>query len=121
MAATFNLEPRPVPLTRLENGVYRVTDTRISLERIVEHYKVGRTPEQIVDAFDTLRLADVYSIIGFYLDHKEMVEEYLREQEQEGDKMQRMIEAAQPQRPGFKEELLRRKGLMEKGNAPASH
>ena len=30
------------------------------LERIVEHYKAGETPEQIVEAFDSLRLSDVY-------------------------------------------------------------
>lgn len=121
MGAILNLEPRVVPLTRLENGVYRVTDSRIPLERIVEHYKVGQTPEHIVDAYDTLRLADVYTIISYYLDNKEKIEEYLREREAEGDKMQQMIEAAQPPRPGFREELLRRKALMEKANAEASH
>jgi len=121
MSVNLSLEPRPVPLTRLDNGVYRVTDSRIPLERIVEHYQAGETPEQIVDAYDTLRLADVYTIIGYYLEHREAVEEYVREQEVEGDKMQRMIEAAQPARPGFKEELLRRKALMEKRNAEAGH
>jgi uncharacterized protein (DUF433 family) len=121
MAITLNLEPRAVPLTRLENGVYRVTGTRVPLERIVECYKAGETPEGIVDAFDTLRLSDVYVVISYYLDHKEEVEQYVREQEEEGDRMQRMIEAAQPPRPGFKEELLRRKALMEKRDAQAGH
>jgi uncharacterized protein (DUF433 family) len=108
MAVILNLDPSAVPLTRLDNGVYRVTGTRIPLERIVEHHRAGETPEQIVDAYDTLRLADVYTIIGYYLDHKEAVEEYVREQDEEGEAMRRMIEAAQPPRPGFKEELLRR-------------
>ncbi len=121
MAIILNLEPRPVPLVRLEDGVYRVTESRLPLERIVECYKAGGTPEEIVDSFDILRLSDVYTIIGYYLDHKEEVEQYLREQEEEGDKIQQMIEAAQPARPGFKEELLRRKALLEKGHAQAGH
>ncbi|HTU19404.1 MAG TPA: DUF433 domain-containing protein [Gemmataceae bacterium] len=121
MASTLILEPRAVPLTRLENGVYRVTGTRIPLERVVESYKDGATPEEIVDSFDTLRLSDVYTLIGYYLDHREEVEQYLREQEEDAEEIRRMIEAAQPPRPGFKEELLRRKALLEKGNASTGH
>jgi uncharacterized protein (DUF433 family) len=116
MAVILDLQPRAVPLTRLDNGVYRVTGCRIPLERIVEHYQAGATPEQIVEAYDTLRLADVYTLIGYYLDHKEEVEAYLREQDEEAEALRREIEAAQPARPGFREELLRRKALRENAN-----
>lgn len=120
MMTNLVLEPRAVPLTRLENGVYRVTGTRIPLERIVECYRGGETPEDIVRDFDTLKLSDVYAVISYYLDHKDAVEEYMREQEEEAEALRRMIEAAQPPRPS-KEELLRRKALLEKDNAPAGH
>ncbi len=92
MTSILVLEPRAVPLTRLDNGVYRVTGTRIPLERIVESYKDGATPEEIVDSFDTLRLADVYTLIGYYLDHREAVEQYLREQEEQAEEIRRKIE-----------------------------
>jgi uncharacterized protein (DUF433 family) len=122
MASTLILEPRPVPLTRLENGVYRVTGTRIPLERIVECYQEGMTPEDIVRDFDTLRLSDVYTVISYYLDHKDAVEEYMREQEEAAEALRRMIEASQPQRPGLREELLARRARMEKGSdVPAGH
>lgn len=121
MRTNLDLEPRAVPLTRLENGVYRVTGTRIPLERIVDCYEEGAIPEEIVRDFDTLKLADVYAVISYYLDHKDAVEKYMREQEEESEAIRRMIEASQPQRPGFREELLRRKALLEKNNAPASH
>jgi uncharacterized protein (DUF433 family) len=117
MGSPLPLPPRTVPLTRLENGVYRVTGTRIPLERIVEHFQAGQTPEDIVDCFDTLRLADVYAVIAYYLEHKEEVEEYLREQDAKAEELRRMIETTQPPRPGLKEELLRRKALREQGNA----
>jgi uncharacterized protein (DUF433 family) len=114
------IEPRAVPLFLDENGVWRVTGTTIPLERVIECYKAGETPEGTVDAFDSLRLADVYAIIGYYLDHKEEVENYLREQALEAEKIRRMIEASQPSRAGLREELLARKARMESGNhAPA--
>jgi uncharacterized protein (DUF433 family) len=120
MTINLALEPRAIPLTRLENGVYRVTGTRIPLEQVVEAYKAGATPEEIVASYDTLRLSDVYVLIGYYLDHKEEVEQYLREEEQLAEEIRRKIEAAQPPRPGFREELLRRKAEMEKDDAPAT-
>jgi len=121
MISTLLLESRPIPLIRLENGVYRVTGTRIPLERVIEAYKDGATPEEMVDSFDTLRLSDVYTLIGYYLDHREEVEQYLREEEELAGEIRRKIEAVQPPRPGLKEELLRRKALVEKGNAPTGH
>jgi uncharacterized protein (DUF433 family) len=121
MSINLTLEPRAVPLTRLENGVYRVTGTRIPLERIVECYQEGLTPEDIVRDFDTLRLSDVYAVLSYYLDHKNAVEEYMREQDEEAEALRRMIEANQPQRPG-REELLARRASLEKGNdVPTGH
>jgi uncharacterized protein (DUF433 family) len=99
ISMTLPLEPRAIPLTRLENGVYRVTGTRIPLERIIEEYKDGATPEEIVSSFDTLRLPDVYTLIGYYLDHKEEVEQYLREEEKLAEEIRRKIEAVQSSRP----------------------
>jgi uncharacterized protein (DUF433 family) len=121
MATKLPLTPRPVPLTELDNGVLRVTGTRIPLERIIEHYKEGDTPEGIVEAFDTLRLADVYTLIGYYLDHVEQVEQYLREQDEHAEEIRRKIEAFQGPRTLTREVLLERKARMEeaKRNAEA--
>lgn len=119
MSTSLTIEPRLVPLTQTEEGVWRVTGTRIPLERIVEYHRAGYSPEAIVEAFDTLRLSDVYTVISYYLDHKEEVEEYLRIQEEEAQKVRQMIEEAQPPRPGLRQELLARKARMEGNNAPA--
>jgi uncharacterized protein (DUF433 family) len=119
VTGTLAIEPQLVPLTLLGNGVYRVTGTRIPLERVIECYKAGLTPEEIVDAYDSLRLSDVYTLIGYYLTHTEEVEEYLRKQEEDAEEIRRMIEKEMPPRPSFREELLRRKALREKGDAQA--
>src|SRR5262245_30246521 len=118
MTTTLTLEARPVPLTRDADGTLWVTGTPIPLERVIECHKAWLTPEAIVESFDSLRLADVYAVISYYLDHTEAVEQYLREEDRKAEEIRRRIEARQPPRPGFREELLRRNALMEKGNAP---
>jgi uncharacterized protein (DUF433 family) len=119
MTATLILEPRKVPLTLSDNGVWRVTGTRIPLERVIECYRARLTPEDIVESFDSLKLSDVYAIIGYYLDHKEAVEQYLLRCEDEADKVRQMIEARQPPRTGLREELLARRARQEVNDAEA--
>ena len=72
------LQAEAVPLRMDENGVIRIGQTRVLLELVIEAYQGGTTPETIVRWFDSLRLADVYAVISYYLNHKEEVDEYLR-------------------------------------------
>jgi hypothetical protein len=65
-----------------------------------------------------LKLADVYLVLGYYLEHVDEVEEYIRQQDLEAEEIRTKIEASQPSRPGFKEELLTRKDRMEGNHAP---
>src|SRR5438445_13323426 len=111
MPPTLVLSPPTLPLTADESGVLRVTRTRIPLERIIECHQEGLTPEAIVDAFDSLRLADVYVIVGYYLDHKEELQDYLRRREEQAEAVQQLIAAGQTPRPGMRDELLARKAL----------
>jgi uncharacterized protein (DUF433 family) len=108
-----------VPLYQDQTGRWRVTGTRIPLERIVECYQTGMTPEGIVDEYDTLRLPDVYSVISYYLDHKAEVEEYVRLWAVRGQEVEQRIKATHPPRPGLREELLARWARREGNNAPA--
>jgi uncharacterized protein (DUF433 family) len=81
-----------LPLRLTEDGTIRIADTRVSLDSVVHHYKLGATAEQIAQSF-VLDLADVYAAIAYYLSHEEAVEEYLREQERLGDEIQKKIES----------------------------
>lgn len=123
MGVELPLTPRPVPLFRLENGVYRVTNTRIPLERIVEMHKQGATPEQIVESCNVLRLADVYALIGYYLDHVAEVNIYLYEQERDAEELRRKIETEQGPPRVTREILLERWAKLQeaKSNAAAGH
>ncbi len=71
-----------VPLTRGEDGVLRVTGSRVTLDSIVAQFKSGASAEQIQEDFPSVTLNDIYSLIAYYLQHSRAVEGYLREQAQ---------------------------------------
>ncbi len=82
-----------VPLTVTDEGTIRVTGSRVSLDSIIHHYKLGATAEQIACKFEGLELADIHLVIAYYLRHRDAVEEYLRQQEAKGDALQQRLES----------------------------
>jgi uncharacterized protein (DUF433 family) len=99
-----------------EGGVVRVGSSRISLDLVVEQYEDGMAPEDMVRAYDTLALADVYAVIAYYLRHRDEVRAYLKRRTEEAEALRAKIEAERPR--VSREELLARRGATEKGNAP---
>ena len=60
-------------------GTVRVAKTRVSLDSVKVAFDQGATAEEIVHRFPVLRLADVYAIITYLLQHRREVDEYLQE------------------------------------------
>ena len=58
-----------IPLAQDAHGVYRVGSTRVTLDLLVHAFDRGATAEEIVQDFPSLRLQDVYQVIGYYLKH----------------------------------------------------
>ncbi len=83
----------PVPLKTDRDGVARVGGTRVALDSVVAAFHEGATAEEIAQQYPSLRLADVYSVVGFYLRHRDEVEEYLRERERRAGEVRRENEA----------------------------
>ena len=81
-----------VPLTRGEDGVLRVTGSRVTLDSIVAQFKSGATAEQIQEDFPSVTLNDIYSLIAYYLQQSPAVEDYLREQSQAAKEVRRELE-----------------------------
>ncbi|MDH4080899.1 MAG: DUF433 domain-containing protein [Nitrospira sp.] len=67
----------PEFLVRLPEGVIRVAGTRVSLDSVVLSFQDGATPEEICLDFPSLDLAKVYSVLAYYLTHREIVDLYL--------------------------------------------
>lgn len=108
---TLAPEPQQIPLREV-NGTLRVTGTRIPLETIVYCFQQGETPEMIVQQYPTLKLADVYTLIAYYLKNREAVEAYVKSQETRAEKVRKEIEAIWPS-DGIRERLLARRAEME--------
>lgn len=107
-----------MPLRLTEDGTIRIAESRVSLDSVLHHYKLGASAEQIAQKFPALELADVYAAIAYYLSHEESVEEYLRQQEAEGDAMQKTIESDpqyQKNSAAFRARILARKSELKQG------
>jgi uncharacterized protein (DUF433 family) len=67
-----------IPLTKGEDGIIRVSGTRVTLDSIIDAFAEGATPEEIAQQYSSVPLADIYCVIGHYLRRTREVETYLR-------------------------------------------
>lgn len=86
------VEPEPVPLVTNTDGVVRVGGTRVTLDTVVAAFREGATAEEIVQQYPTLRLADVYSVIAYYLRHRTSVDTYVDDRARLGEEVRRKNE-----------------------------
>lgn len=99
-----------IPLRVDECGAIRVGGTRVTLDIVIDAYNRGNTPEEIIRAYDVLKLSDVYYTIAYYLDNKKQLDEYIRQGEEKASKYEA---EARKQQVGLKEKLeARRKEIL---------
>lgn len=82
-----------VPLRTDEHGKLRVGSTRVLLDLVIHAFWQGETAEGIVDSYPTLRLADVYAILAYYLTHRAEVDAYVEQANKASERIQSEIEA----------------------------
>lgn len=105
---TLAIKPAPTPLETDPDGVVRVAGTRVRLDTVVTAFEEGATAEEIVYRYPSLRLQDVYAVISYYLGHRQEVEAYLRQREQEARETRHQNEAKfDPE--GIRDRLLARR------------
>jgi uncharacterized protein (DUF433 family) len=97
----------PIPLKTDADGVVRVVNTRVPLDTVIMAFKEGATAEEIVSQYPSLLLADVYAVIGYYLQQQPEVEAYLSQREQVGQEVRQQNEARFNQQ-GIRSRLLAR-------------
>ena len=71
------------PYTEERDGALKIAGTRVSLASVVIGFQEGESPEQIVQAFPTLTLAQVYGAIAYYLENEKLINDYLAEVQRE--------------------------------------
>jgi uncharacterized protein (DUF433 family) len=80
------------------NGGYYVAGTRVSLDSVVYGFLRGESPEGIADSFQALTVEQINGAIAFYLANRPMIDEYLRQQRIE---YERLYEEARAKDPAF--------------------
>jgi uncharacterized protein (DUF433 family) len=65
------------PLIQWDDGTLRIIGSRVPIDTVIYHFKLGATAEGTGYKFSSLRLADIYGAIYYYLANREEVEEYL--------------------------------------------
>lgn len=108
MSIAETLIAKPPPLRLDESGTLRVGRTRIPLDTVVHAYEDGATPGEIVARFDTLKLAEVFAVLSYYLENRAEVAAYLERREQEAEDWRQVHEARCPP-DGLRERLLARR------------
>lgn len=98
----------PIPLRPDANDVIRIGNTRVPLDTMVASFKEGTTAEEIVAQYPGLSLADVYAVIGYYLQRQPEVEAYLKQRQQMAHEARQQNEARFNQQ-GIRERLLARR------------
>src|SRR3954468_7393300 len=77
----------PEFLTQDVAGFITITGHRIGLNHLVRLYTEGWSVEMIACEFDTLTLAEIHKVIAFYLENRDAVDAYVREEKAEGEKL----------------------------------
>ena len=114
---SLTVEVQTIPLRADNLGVMRVGDTRVTLDTVVRSFEQGHTAEEIISHFPALRLADVYAVIAYYLNHQGEVRLYLQQQKMAAEKMWQQIEAESDYQ-GFRQRLLARHQLQTGSATP---
>jgi len=88
-----NLPTMIVPLRTDDAGVIYISNTRVTLDTVLARYMQGDSPEAIHAGFPTLPLTDIYAVIAYYLAHRDEVDAYLKQRDDEAERIRQEIEA----------------------------
>jgi len=89
---TLAIATEPAPLKTDAHGVVRVSNTRVTLDTVVNTFLDGVTAEEIAERYPVLPLADIYSVIGYYLRHKPEVTTYLAARQRQAEAIRQETE-----------------------------
>jgi uncharacterized protein (DUF433 family) len=68
-------------------GRVRIAGTGVSVRRVAGWYKLGRSPEEIVDQYGHLSLAQVYAALAYYHANRDEIDADLAQEEAEYDRL----------------------------------
>jgi uncharacterized protein (DUF433 family) len=96
-----------------------VTASRVTLASLVAAFETGASAEEISQQYPSLALADIYSVIAFYLRHQSEVKAYLAQLEIEASEILEKIETRSNQAE-FRDKLMARWNTIASSNKARS-
>jgi uncharacterized protein (DUF433 family) len=108
----MEIKDQETPLHADAEGTIRIGKTRVPLETVIEVFDHGATPEEIVQRFPVLHLADVYATISYYLHHYDEVQHYMTRQREHAESVREQV-GSRSDVQGLRERLLARKEAEE--------
>jgi uncharacterized protein (DUF433 family) len=82
-----------IPMATGDDGVIRVSGTRVTLDSILLAFNDGASAEEIAGQYPVVPLADIYYLIGYCLRHAGEMEEYLGRRRRESLEVRQQNEA----------------------------
>jgi len=71
--------PHVIRSPRKHRSEPTIRGSSITVRTVVERARIGDTPEQIVEAYPVLTLAQIHDALGYYYDHPGEIEGYIQE------------------------------------------
>ena len=112
MKITDMLVAEPVPCQMDEDGVLRVTGTRVRLDTVIGAFNSGYAAEEILFKYPSLSLTDIYAVITYYFWHRAEMDQYLKERQTVAAQVRQANERRFPPQ-GVRERLLARQAKPE--------
>jgi uncharacterized protein (DUF433 family) len=88
--------PIDVPLRRDKDKVIRVGNSRVTLQTVIADFHRGASPEEIIHHYPALLLSDVFLVIGYYLQNRAEVDDYVHQQRELGRQVRQQYEVMVP-------------------------
>src|SRR6516165_7626136 len=107
-AMALIIQPETPPLRQDASGGFRVGSSRVLVELVIRAFQDGATPEAIAQRYPTATLADIYAVIAYYLRHRQEVDAYLAEREQQAQEVRQRIEHHQGDLADLRHRILAR-------------
>jgi uncharacterized protein (DUF433 family) len=89
MATVTDIGTLIVRTPEIRGGRPRIAGTGVTVRRIVGWYRLGLSPEEIVDQYGHLSLAQVYAALAYYHANQEEIEADLAAEEAEAERLER--------------------------------
>jgi uncharacterized protein (DUF433 family) len=96
MAITLHADPAPLHID--DTGTIRVGQSRVTLDVLLQYWRLGMNPEEIARGLDTLTLADVHGALAYYFRHQTEIDSYLSGRDEEAQQLRQQIEGANASR-----------------------